>query len=302
MTRLSAGDHKISINGIHLNYHVAGDGPLLFITSPGWGIGSHYLQHGLAPLRTHFKLVCIDTRGSGKSSRPDDLKNMSSAQMADDIDALRHCLGLEKIDLMGHSNGGAITIAYAQRHPDHLRRMVLVDSKLIGFAGSETTAAILKAAADYARFRKVVPLTQQPHPTADNGYHALLMDAVSLCFHGPNKHFSAFRETMGKGSHWADLHWVDPDYSYVMSADIVHAQQAADGRRRAIQTGRLAEIRAHALIIVGRHDWICPLPVSEKLYSRIAHSELSIFEKSGHIPWIEEPERFFFEVTMFLKA
>jgi pimeloyl-ACP methyl ester carboxylesterase len=39
---------------------------------------------------------------------------------------------------------------------------------------------------------------------------------------------------------------------------------------------------------VGRHDWICPVDQAEEIHKLIPHSELSIFEASGHSPQIEE--------------
>ncbi len=84
--RLAAGEHDAPVNDVQLHYTIAGHGPLVFVCSPGWGPGSLYLQRGLAPLEEHFTLLFIDTRGSGKSSRPADVKRMSASDMADDIE------------------------------------------------------------------------------------------------------------------------------------------------------------------------------------------------------------------------
>jgi proline iminopeptidase len=51
--KLSPGDHTARVNDVQLSYTVRGEGPLLFVTSPGWGIASAYLQRGLAPLEKH---------------------------------------------------------------------------------------------------------------------------------------------------------------------------------------------------------------------------------------------------------
>jgi alpha/beta hydrolase fold len=104
--KLSLGSHQAKLADVSLHYVVAGHGPLVLVTSPGWGIGSLYLQRGLVPLEKTFTVVYLDTRGSGGSSRPTDTKQMSMAVMADDIDRFRSYLGLDSIKLMGHSNGG----------------------------------------------------------------------------------------------------------------------------------------------------------------------------------------------------
>ncbi len=59
---LEPGDHIVNLNGVDLHYLVAGNGPLLFIVPPGWGVGSGYLQKGFKFLQDRFRVVFIDTR------------------------------------------------------------------------------------------------------------------------------------------------------------------------------------------------------------------------------------------------
>jgi pimeloyl-ACP methyl ester carboxylesterase len=54
------------------------------------------------------------------------------------------------------------------------------------------------------------------------------------------------------------------------------------------------------LIMVGRHDYVCPVALSERLHEGIPQSLLVIFEESGHLPWLEEPNTFFAELERFL--
>ena len=58
-----------------------------------------------------------EPRGSGGSARPANDDDMSGADMADDIERLRLHLKLKQIDLLGHSNGGTIALAYVERYP-----------------------------------------------------------------------------------------------------------------------------------------------------------------------------------------
>lgn len=64
--------------------------------------------------------------------------------------------------------------------------------------------------------------------------------------------------------------------------------------------GRLGEIEAPTLVVVGRHDVICPVEDSEELSGRIPGAELVIFEGSGHNPPADEPEAFQAAVGEFL--
>lgn len=63
---------------------------------------------------------------------------------------------------------------------------------------------------------------------------------------------------------------------------------------------RLAEITAPTLVLGGRHDWVTPYPESEIIAAGIPGSKLVIFEESGHLPFIEEQDRFMSVVRGFV--
>ncbi|HEY4049117.1 MAG TPA: alpha/beta hydrolase [Acidobacteriaceae bacterium] len=79
-------------------------------------------------------------------------------------------------------------------------------------------------------------------------------------------------------------------------------QNAADKAAGVDQAALLAQIRASVLIMSGRHDWICPIALAERLHAGIPKSRLVVFEESGHMPWLEEPKAFAAELTQFLEA
>jgi proline iminopeptidase len=280
---LSTGDHAATINGVELSYTVAGTGPLLFVTSPGWGIGATYLKQGLKPLLESYKIIFVTARGSGQSARPADVSQMGSADMADDIEHLRAYLGLPVIDLFGHSNGGAIAISYAERYRTRLRKLVLTSSQLLGLDVSEAIRSFLDAAATDPRYQDALPYVGQPWPD-DAGFRQQFIKKVPLYFYDPRAHAATFVRDMEEP----------------ISAWAFRQQMAVDQLPAAEQVTKLAAIRAETLILVGRHCWICPVVVSERLHAGIGASRLVVFERTGHFPWIEEPEDFFPEVTTFL--
>src|ERR1700756_3468587 len=127
-------DHTVTLNEVDIHYRTIGEGPVLFIVSPGWGVASGYLQ--LSSLAKHLRLVFIDTRGSGLSGRTADPMRMGSVDMANDLEALRAHLALSEISILGHSNSGAIALAYAARYPDRVSKLVLIDSQVLGLSGT----------------------------------------------------------------------------------------------------------------------------------------------------------------------
>ena len=63
---------------------------------------------------------------------------------------------------------------------------------------------------------------------------------------------------------------------------------------------RLGELRMPALILAGRHDRVCSLNQARIMEQGISGSRLVIFEKSGHMPQMEETDRYNQTVSDFL--
>ena len=63
---------------------------------------------------------------------------------------------------------------------------------------------------------------------------------------------------------------------------------------------RLSAISAPTLVVAGRHDVFTSWPQARRIASRIAGADLVIFEDSGHMPWLDEPDRFFDVVNGWL--
>jgi len=56
------------------------------------------------------------------------------------------------------------------------------------------------------------------------------------------------------------------------------------------------------LVVVGRHDYIAPVEFSQEIANGISNARLEIFERSGHNPPSDEPEKFWGIVLEFLRA
>lgn len=109
-------------NGITLAYEVAGDGPPLLLIS-GLGYGGSFWRL-FAPELTHQRrVITFDNRGVGGSDKPEG--PYSVRQMAEDAAGLLDALGLERVDVLGHSLGGMIAQELALNFPARVRRLVL---------------------------------------------------------------------------------------------------------------------------------------------------------------------------------
>jgi proline iminopeptidase len=63
---------------------------------------------------------------------------------------------------------------------------------------------------------------------------------------------------------------------------------------------RLPEIATPTLVLAGRDDWITPPEQAERMHAALPHSELVVFEESGHFPFIEEQQTFLTTVEEWL--
>ncbi len=289
--KLAPGEHDAALPGIRLHYVVAGQGPLLFVSAPGWGPGSLYLQRGLAPLGAHNTLLFIDPRGSGKSARPADADKMSGADMADDIEHLRQYLGMAKIALLGHSDGAAIALDYAERYPATLSKLVFVDGTTHGQSANDheeglDSQRIMTRISQDPRYKEAaLAMSQERPPADDRAFAESMRKELPVYFADPQKNVTAFEATSAGAppSSWA-------------SAAQAKADRAHDWR----EEERLGQVRAPTLVVVGKQDWICPVLIAQHVSAGIAGAKLVVIDGSGHFPWIEQPAVFFETVGGFL--
>ena len=115
----------VDSHGALIYYMSVGRGAPLMIVHGGPGASHDYFLPYLLPLMRTNRLVFIDERGSGKSSKLDDPKQYTVANMVEDIEAVRQALNLGKISLLGHSFGGVLVQAYAFKYQQNLSHLIL---------------------------------------------------------------------------------------------------------------------------------------------------------------------------------
>lgn len=123
-------------DGVRIAYAVTGSGPLLVKTanwlnhleldwgSPLWG-------RMVGGLSEHFRLVRYDERGNGLSDW--DVGPVDFESLVTDLEAVVDALGLDRFPLFGLSQGAAVSIAYAARHPDRVSRLILLGGYATGW-------------------------------------------------------------------------------------------------------------------------------------------------------------------------
>lgn len=283
--KLAAGEHSADLAGVRFWYRVAGHGPILVVQAPGWGVGSGYLQNGLASLEKFFTVIYYDPRGSGRSSRPSDPKLMSTDDMIDDLGRLRLYWGLDSITVLGHSHGGAIALGYAIQHPELVHQLILVDTCAEDHDFTAERQQEIAARKDDPRFKDAIAMLASNDPQTDEEFAAYLNKIMPLFFYDPVAGMPEFAktDTGPPPSAWA------------------HHAIGATGRPVTKQKSLLDHVKARTLVLVGQSDWICPVSEARRLHKGIQNSRLVVLEKSGHFPWIEAPQQFFAAVDQLAK-
>ncbi|MCK6190480.1 alpha/beta hydrolase [Pseudomonas sp. EYE_354] len=115
----------VEIDGERFHYVEEGKGPPLVMIHGLMG-SSRNLTYALSgQLREHFRVITLDRPGSGYSTRHKGTAADLPAQ-ARQVAAFIHTLGLDKPLVLGHSLGGAISLALALDHPEAVSGLVLV--------------------------------------------------------------------------------------------------------------------------------------------------------------------------------
>ena len=263
-------------------YEVRGSGPgtPLIVANGGPGFDHSYLLCGDVwdRIAKGRKVVFYDQRGNGRSSELKDGQPCGLAEQIDDLDALRAHLGFEKIDLLGHSWGGYLVMAYAARHPDRIAHLMIVDS------------AAPKIQDTLFLFKNIYPETQEREDALafavelgdEKAVAADLHEYMTMLFYTPEARDAfvarsssfVYRQKVNK-SVWNDLQRFDLN-------------------------PELPKFRFPTLVVTGRYDFNVAPSVAWAIHKAIPGSELAVFEKSGHLPFCEEPDAFLQRLEAFL--
>lgn len=265
-------------DGVRLAYAISGSGPPLVKTgnwlnhleydwdSPIW----RFLFVGLS--RGH-RLVRYDPRGTGLSDW--DVADISLEAWVNDLATVVDAAGLDRFPLLGYSQGGAVSIAYAVRYPERVSHLILYGSFALG---------ALKRTPQEAERRKALMTLMRLEWGADNPAIRQLFAARMM-----------------------------PDASKQQTDtfnDLQRKTTSGEGAARYFETtgnvdivDLLPQVKVPTLVMHPRGDALVPLEYGRELASGIPGAKFIVLQGNNHVLLEQDPAtaRFFEELALFLK-
>jgi proline iminopeptidase len=271
-------------DGRTLTYRREGAGPVLVGHPGGPGFSSNYFAD-LAGIGDAFTLVLLNPRGTAGSSSPADARAYTTADYVADVEELRLHLGEETLNLLGHSHGGVIALAYAAAHPEHTARVVAADT-LVRLHPDEMEQIMLTHSSEAWYQDARLALDQE-----EAGEYANEDELREITRRFMPMYFAHFDE---RAEQYLEAH-VTPERPNPDALKLFN-EGIADWDMRP----ELGRIEAPTLVITGAVDFICGPACAADIAAGIAGSKQVLIEDCGHFSFIEKPERFREEVTQFL--
>ena len=119
---------EATVNGVRIAYQQLGEGPDLVLVHGLAANRAFWYGAYALPLAKHFRITLFDIRGHGYSERP--ATGYTPTIMAADLAGLVDDLKIEQFSLVGHSFGGTLSLEYACTHPERVKRLAILDSKI----------------------------------------------------------------------------------------------------------------------------------------------------------------------------
>ncbi|WFB09236.1 alpha/beta hydrolase [Streptomyces sp. LX-29] len=276
-----------SYDGAELSYTLLparGDGtprrarPPLVCLAGGPGRDAAYLGD-LGGMDTARDLVIPDSRGTGASPPASRPAAYAFPRLAEDLEALRAALGLERFALLAHDAGAAVAQAYAAAHPGRLTHLVLVcpGSRLQGELPGDARE-IFESRADEPWWPDAYIAAQQLTEAHDTGeIRALLFRAAPMAYGRWEEPQRAHAAAEG-----AQLGPV-PRAGFWQGVD--------EATRRALLVG-LREVTRPVLVVTGDRDAVTGMRAGELVAASFPHARVRTLHQVGHYPWVDAPELF----------
>jgi class 3 adenylate cyclase/pimeloyl-ACP methyl ester carboxylesterase len=264
-------------DGVRLAYAISGNGPPLVKTanwlnhleydweSPVWGDFLHRMA-------SRYALLRYDARGSGLSDW--DVPELTLDKWVSDLETVVEAAGVKRFPLFGLSQGCAISVAYAARHPERVSHLILLGGYLVGAA---------RRSPELREKRKAIQTLIRMDWGAESP--ALRqMFTMQLVPDASREQIDSFNELQRKTT--------SPEYAarYIEAVGEIDVSEVAP------------KIATPTLVMHSRGDLQVPIEAGRALATQIPGARFVALQSRNHILVGNEPAtaRFFEELELFL--
>lgn len=264
---------SVDAGGITTNYLRSGDpaaDPVVLLHGSGPGVSAYANWRLTIPaLAATHHVLAPDFVGFGYTQRPDGHDYTMDTWVAHG-EAFLDALGIDSYSLVGNSFGGAVALRIATKHPEKVRRLVLMGSVGVPFRLTEGLDVVWGYEPSVPAMRRVLD------------YFAYNRELI-------NDHLAAARyeASVQPGFH--------ESYAAMFPAPRQRWLDAMITDEQAIR-----HIECSTLIVHGREDRVIPPDTSRRLFELIPNAQLHMFGKCGHWTQIEHAWAFNRLVASFL--
>jgi pimeloyl-ACP methyl ester carboxylesterase len=268
-------------DGVQLAYARIGQGPPLvktghWMTHIEFDLESPIWRHLYRELSRDHSFIRYDARGNGLSDR--DIPDLTFEKFVDDLEAVVDAAGVDRFDLLGISQGCAVSITYAVRHPERVSHLVLLGGYAVGWKKRARTEAEKEAGEAMLTLMRVGWGQENP---------AFRQMFTSQFIPGANKE---------------QADWFN-EFQRISSSP-------ADAARNLLANGEadvsslLSQVKVPTLVMHARHDARVPFESGRRMAAGIPGARFVPLESGNHVMLEGEPAltRFLEELRSFLGA
>ena len=138
----TAAPQMLQVHGVEVAWSERGRSPAgtpTFVLCHGYTGSSHDFALEVDALATDRRVVTMDQRGHGRSTRTGTLEGYTVEQLSADLAAFLDAVGEGPVDLLGHSMGGRVVLGVALRRPDLVSSLILMDTSAWSFIPDDET-------------------------------------------------------------------------------------------------------------------------------------------------------------------
>lgn len=256
----------------------------IIMLNGGWGGEHGGFMAAVEQLKDEYHFVFYDQRGSLRSPSPDSL--ITFDRHIEDLELLRKALGLEKLNVVGHSMGTILASAYAAKYPERIKQLTLLAPVGLKNPVPEQNRDLLQQGAEaFDSFLNRPEVAQELEKYRLNRTDPPLSSQEET---------SKFRINFARRMLYDVSKW-----QYMMGGRALykgHVFQLTANTYPASGWNYIHEFKQQAYpvrIIVGDHDFLDFDNLLIRHWTKeVPRIELDIIQNAGHIIWLDQPDIF----------